>query len=175
MNSGSSPLVTTLVLIMAGLVIIQTFQLIIMFLQVKRGLQTLETRLQTLSRQVSTGLTSAGQVLEKLEPIGPTLADLEKIIALGLDILVELARKGDEVVADRLSFLRSQSHQASQILAKLLNQFSKKTFELNHMVVHHAFQASAIIRAVRAALTRLTSPDRTRSPATYVPDQEIFI
>ena len=175
MTLDNSPLVVTLVLIMAGLVVIQTLQLMVMFFLVKRSLQALEKRLQSLSQQVSTGLTSARQVLERLEPVESTLADMERTVSLGLDLLVELARKGDKVVAGRLVLLRSQSYQASQVLDKLLNRFSKKTFGFHRAVVHSAFHASTFIRAVRTTLARLTSRDRARSPATYVPDQEIFI
>ncbi len=164
----------TLVLLMAGLVLIQAAMLIVTLFLTRQRLESLNQQLQTLSDTASRGLKLSHRVLDVVETALENLPTLEDVTKRNLETLTETTQKIDRSIAQATDTLRSEVAQASDVVDTTLSRFSRLTFRLHQILVDPAVRLSSLFQSGVAALRRRLSHQQ-RPPDSHSPDKEIFI
>lgn len=167
-------MVITLVLVMAGLVLIQAVMLIVTLLLSRQRLESLNQQLQTLSDTADRGLKLSHRVLDVVETALENLPTLEDVTQRNLETLTEATQKMDRSIAQTTDTLRSGVAQASDVVDATLSRFSLQTFHLHQVLVDPAMRLSSLFQSGVAALRRGLS-HRQSPPDSHSSDKEIFI
>ncbi len=167
-------LVNFLVLIMAGLIIVETIILVVTTLSLSKQLQDLDQNLRVLSQRSVQGLAFARRVITTIEKGIPELAQVENTTEKQLSRLVETTKTANQALGRSLDLLRFQTGEARSEMDVALSKFSQQTFRLHRLLLHPAMRASKIVHASIKILKQTLSRE-AKSPASYVPDKETFI
>jgi len=167
-------LVNVLVLIMAGLIVVETIILVVTTLSLSKQIQDLDQNLHVLSQRSAQGLAYARRVITALEEGTPELAQVETTVEKQLSTIVETAKTADQALGRSLDLLRFETGEARGQVDTALSRFSQQTFRLHRMLIHPAMRASEIVHAGVKVLKKTLSRE-AKSPASYGPDKETFI
>ena len=167
-------MVITLVLVMAGFVLIQAVMLIVTLLLTQQRLESLNQQLQTLSDTADRGLKLSHRVLDVVETALENLPTLEDVTKRKLETLTEATQKMDRSIAQTAATVRSEVAQASDVVDTTLSRFSLQTFRLHQVLVDPAVRLSSLFQSGVAVLRRVLSHQQ-RPPDSHSPDKEIFI
>ncbi len=167
-------LVNILVLIMAGLIIVETIILAVTTLKLSKQIQDLDQNLRVLSQRSARGLAFARRVITAIEEGTPELAQVETTVDKQLSTLVETTKTADQALGRSLDLMRFQTGEARAEVDTALSRFSQQTFKLHRLLLHPAMQASEIVHAGIKVLKQTLSRE-TKSPSSYGPDKETFI
>ena len=167
-------LVNILVLIMAGLIIVETIILVVTTLSLSKQLQDLDQNLRVLSQRSAQGLAFARRVITAIEEGIPELAQVEDTVEKHLSTLVETTNTADQALGRSLDLLRFETGEARGEIDTTLSKFSQQTFRLHRLLLHPAMRASEIVHAGVKILKQTLSRE-AKSPASYEPDKETFI
>ena len=167
-------MVITLVLVMAGLVLIQAVMLIVTLFLTRQRLESLNQQLQIVSDTASRGLKLSHRVLDVVETALENLPTLEDVTDRKLEALAETTQKMDRNIAQATETLRSEVAQASDVVDTTLNEFSRQTFRLHQVLVDPAMRLSSLFQSGVAALRRMLSHQQ-KPPDSHSPNKELFI
>ena len=167
-------LVNVLVLIMAGLIIVETIILVVTTLTLSKQIQDLDQNLHVLTQRSAQGLAFARRVITAIEEGTPQLAQVEDAAEKQLSTLVETTKTADQALGRGLDLLRFETGEARGQVDTVLSKFSQQTFRLHRLLIHPAMRASEIVHAGVRALKQTLSRE-AKSPASYGPDKETFI
>jgi len=167
-------LVNILVLIMAGLIIVETIILVVTTLSLSKQIQDLDQNFRVLSRRSAEGMAFARRVITAIEEGTPELAKVEGTVEQQLSTLMETTKTADQALGRSLDLLRFETGKAQGEVDATLNKFSQQTFRLHRLLLHPAMRASEIVHAGVTILKQTLSRE-AKSPASYGPDKETFI
>ncbi len=167
-------LVNILVLLMAGLIIVETIILVATTLSLSKQLQHLDQNLRVLTQRSAQGLAFAQRVIAAIEEGIPELSKVGDTVETQLSTLVETTETADQALGRSLDLLRFETGEARGELDNALSKFSHQTFKLHRLLVHPAMRASEIVHAGVKILKQSLSRE-AKSPASYGPDKETFI
>jgi len=167
-------LVNILVLIMAGLIILETIILVVTTLSLSKQLQDLDQKLRVFSQRSAQGLAFARRVITAIEEGTPELAQVEDTVEKQLSTLVKTTKTANQALGRSLDLLRFETGEAQGKMDTALSKFSQQTFRLHRLLLHPAMRASEIVHAGVKILKQTLSRE-TKSPASYGPDTETFI
>ena len=167
-------LVNILILIMAGLIIVETIILAVTTLSLSRQLQNLDQNLKVLSQRSAQGLDFAKRVIAAIEEGTPEFSKVEATVEKQLSTLVETTETASHELGRSLDLLRFQTGEARGEVDAALSKFEQQTFRLHRLVLHPAMRASEIVHAGIKILKQTLSRE-AKSPASYGPDKETFI
>ena len=167
-------LVNILVLIMVGLIIVETIILVVTTLSLSKQLQILDQNLRVLSQRSAQGLDFARRVITAIEKGTPELAQVEDTVEKQLSTLVETTQTANQALGHNLDLLRFKTAETRGEMDTTLGKFSQQTFRLHRLLLHPAMRASEIVHAGVKILKQTLSRE-AKSPASYGPDKETFI
>jgi len=167
-------LVNVLVLIMAGLIIMETIILVVTTLSLSKQIQDLDQNLRVFSKRSAQGLAFARRVITAIEEGTPELAQVENTAEKQLSTLVETTKTANQALGRSLDLLRLETGKAQGEMDTALSKFSQQTFRLHRLLLHPAMRASEIVHAGVKILKQTLSKE-AKSPASYRPDKENFI
>ena len=161
------------VLLIAGLMIVQSLLLVLVTTQLARKLDSLDRRLSGLSDFADKGLKIPHRILDVAEEIVQKLPRAEDLTDQALTRLTDATEKVDQVVARKIERLHMQAREKCEHLDGVLSRFSQETFKLHSIFLNPAMRLSALVQAGVVTLKRLLS--RTDGQPGDPPDKQIFI
>jgi len=174
MDPQASPTTINLVLLMAGLVLIQTTVLIITLFLMRQQLESLNQKLQQLSDTTSHRFEFFHRILDVAETALGNLPDLEDATKQKLEIFTKTTQKIDQNVAQIISTLRSEMTNTSNLINTALNNFSRQTFRLHKFLVNPPILFSSLLKSLITTLKQKLS-QKKRPSETGSKDSELFI
>ncbi len=174
MTIQNLPLVNILILIMAGLIIVETIILVVTTLSLSKQIQDLDQNLRVLSQRSAQGLAFARRVITAIEEGIPELARVEDTVEKQLSSLVKTTKTADQALGRSLDLLRFKTGEARGEVDTTLSKFSQQTFRLHRLLLHPAMRISEIVHAGVKILKQTLSRE-AKSPASHGPDKETFI
>jgi len=174
MDPQASPTAINLVLLMAGLVLIQTTVLIITLFLMRQQLESLNQKLQQLSDTTSHRFEFFHRILDVAETALGNLPDLEDATKQKLEIFTKTTQKIDQNVAQIISTLRSEMTNTANLINTALNNFSRQTFRLHKFLVNPPILFSSLLKSLITTLKQKLS-QKKRPSETGSKDSELFI
>ncbi|MGH9342063.1 MAG: hypothetical protein ACRD1R_21370 [Acidobacteriota bacterium] len=168
-------MITTLVVIMAILLIIEAIIYMVALTQLNRQLKRLEKLIPLLANFSTQALDFANQMVEKLRPLKEQIPALQARVHELSARTDQMALEGDRRLAQALTSLRRGTQEIDAIVDKVLSKFTQQTFRVHLAILSPAIHVSAMIQAMIAGLGKLLDREKRKSPADNLPDQEIFI
>ena len=174
MSQQASPIVVSLVLLMAGLVLIQTTVLIVTLFLMRQHLESLNQKLQRLSDTTSRRFDFFHRILDVAETALGNLSNLEVVAKQKLETLTKTTKKIDQNVAKIINTLRSEMTNTSDLINTVLNNFSRQTFRLHKFLVNPPILFSSLVQSITMTLKHKLSQEKRPSKA-HSTDSELFI
>lgn len=165
-------LVTSLVLAMAAIIIVQTALLLLAIFHLRKSLHQLDYLMIILSEKSATALDFAHRVVAVIEASTRKLPEIENTVKATVGSIVEATRKTNQAIAHRVEFLRSQLDDVGREMDTIVSKFSQQTFKVHRAVLDPSMRLSAILRAGIAVLKQLLSRE-DGSSASHSTDKEI--
>ena len=167
---------TSIAIVMIGLLLLQSVFLSIILLQLIKQVGSLQRHVNPILTTAITTLASLRSLLTALTPTAREMGALQNEVISILDMGREAAHRSNELLGRSTALLRSCLSTADKALDDLLKRFSKGSFTVYQATLHPTHEASAIIEAVRKALSHLVSLRKEKkTPAWHLQDEDIFI
>lgn len=173
--NDASPLTVYSVLILAGIVVVQTIFLVAANLLLRRRLIDVEPKLVQASSRATMALEQSRELLERLASLQEKLPVWQENVSRWTDRVNTALVEMDEHAKHWLQAARDQSQRADRKTDWLVLRFSEKAAEVQESVSSPARHVSAAVTALKAAVSRYFASRNENTPYDFHPDQDDFI
>lgn len=161
------------VLLMGVLMLLQSLVVFILFWRVGKQLRSSQPAISSFMARIESGTAALRQLLSHIEGVPAKLAEVSGETPPLLASLADIVRSLDNNLGSFVKRSRSYLHQFDSAADTVLSNFSTQTFRVHRAVIHPAIRFSNLLQSVSAVASRILRDDEP--PASYSPDQEIFI
>ncbi len=165
------------VLLLSGIVLVQTVALALVIFRLDKKLQDLEPKLLRTADQAEEWMERAGTALDWVENVQTKLPGFQGKISRASQSLTTSLSEIDEATERLFTALRQKTREADHRTDVVLLEFAEMASRVRHLVSSPARQVSAAIWGVQTALSRYFSGrnDEENTPYEFHPDQQTFI
>lgn len=162
------------VLAIGLIILLNSLVLFVLFSKLATKLRAGQPALANAVAKINSGTTALRQLLGHLESLPEKLAGVGDRSPGFVNPVREAIQKTDETTAATIKVVRLYLQKFDQTTDTVLSNFSTQTFRVHRAIIHPAIRLSGILQSASAVLGRFGG-NRGKSPASYSPDEEIFI
>ena len=164
-------LTTVLVLVMAGLVLIQTFGLLVALAKVSSQVRKTEQNLIRITSIIHERLAEAGGMLKRISDMKGYAEELGTRSNQVIDSAGDRIERTNDRIAGLLAAATDKVDASGRTLEYGLTQFTRQTTQLSREVHIPAKRISAVLKGVQVGLKTFLA----REHSVPTQDEEIFI
>jgi hypothetical protein len=161
------------VLFMGVVILLHSIIVFVIFSQLGKRLKTFQPFLLAQVSRINSGTTVLRQLLAHLEGVPDRISSIEGRATTLLEPVNRAVAQVDRVAADALSAMRFRLSGIDRSADEVLSSFSNQTFRVHRAIVHPAIRLSSLLQSITTLTERIWGG--RSSPASYPPDEEIFI
>lgn len=150
-------LAVDLMLVLAVVVVLQSFFFVAIFILLNRQIKILDQKVSSLLGKAAAHVPTARSLLEKTVSLLETLPAVQEQSVSSLRFAAEQIRKGDEIFGRNLNLLRFRFERIDGHADQVFDKYSQKSAAVHQTLVQPIHTVSAILRAVRVATRHLAN------------------
>jgi hypothetical protein len=162
------------VLTLGIVLVLNSVVVMILFFQIARRLGAAQAHLVTLGTKTQNATAALRQALSHLDGLPEKLSRAGGRAPQLLEPLNGALRRFDTSAASAIVRLKARLRQFDETADRVLSNLSTETFRVHRAIIHPAMRLSGLLQSVTSVFERFKQ-ERAQPPASYSPDEEIFI
>lgn len=169
------PLVQALVILLLLMIFLQTVFVGLLFYHLSKRSEQLNRYFEQRSQQLIAAMTWSRNTLHRMSKFGENLPAVQRELDRTVTTVSRILHRGDEKAARGLEAARESIRKGGRQVEGTLSRFTRQTSRVQRLVRTPALHVSALLKGGFVAIQQYLKERKAESPASHVPDKEIFI